>query len=169
MKRILTLIAVILSISFVFSSCKKTPEEKLLKAMKPLAEAYLDSCKVTYDSTRVDCVDTITEMSYANLNIALLTEMENNYQMQYEDALINDSTKATYIRLYLGDIRNSIQDFEELMGSGELDAKKVLLYMVTGTMCKGKDKENYMFFVRPDKKTLYTMDPFGNNLLYEEE
>jgi len=169
MKRILILAAAVVTIVFACSSCKKTPEEKLLKAMKPLAEAYLDTCKVTYDSTRVDCVDTITELSYANLNIELLSHMEENYQMQYEDALVNDTVKATYLRLYLSDIRNSIEDFEELMGSGELDSKEVLLYMVTGTLCKGEEKDNYMFFVRPDKKTLYTMDPFGNNLLYEDQ
>jgi len=169
MKRILTLVTAIVAVILACSSCNKTPEEKLLKSMKPLAEAYLDTCKVTYDSTRVDCVDTITEMSYANLNIELLSHMEENYQMQYEEALANDTVKATYLRLYLNDIRNTIQDFEELMGTGELDSKEVLLYMVTGTLCKGNEKENYMFFVRPDKKTLYTMDPFGNNLLYEEK
>jgi hypothetical protein len=162
-----TLILIFLTV-VLGSSCTKTPEEKLLKAMKPMAEAYLDTCKVSYDSIRVVCVDTITELSYANLNIELLKNMEDNYQMQYEEAMVEDTVKAKYLRLYLGDIRNAISDFQDLMETGDLNEKDVLLYMVTGIVCKDQDKENFMFFVRPDKKTLHTLDPFGDNLLYEE-
>lgn len=140
----------------------------MIKAMKPMAEAYLDTCQVTYDSVRVDCVDTINEYNYANLNIELLRNMEQNYQMQYEDALEEDTVKASYLRLYLGDIRHAIQDFQELMESGDLDSQKVLLYMVSGTVCRGQEKDPFMFFVYPDKMTLHTLDPFGNNLLYED-
>lgn len=133
-----------------------------------MAEAYLDTCKVSYDSIRVVCVDTITELSYANLNIELLKNMEDNYQMQYEEAMAEDTVKAKYLRLYLSDIRNTINDFQDLMETGDLNEKDVLLYMVTGVVCKDQDKENFMFLVRPDKKTLHTLDPFGDNLLYEE-
>ncbi|MBO7647219.1 MAG: hypothetical protein J6S56_03890 [Bacteroidales bacterium] len=152
-----------------FASCHRTPEERLQRAMMPLAKAYLDTCKVSYDSVRVDCVDTITELSYANLNIELLTNMEANYEMQYEEALVEDTAKAKYLRLYLGDIRRTIDDFQDLMETGDLKNTGGLLYMVTGVLSKGEEKENFMFLVRPDKKTLHTLDPFGNNLLYEEE
>jgi len=152
-----------------FASCHRTPEERLQRAMMPLAKAYLDTCKVTYDSVRVDCVDTITELSYANLNIELLSNMEANYEMQYEEALTEDTVKAQYLRLYLGDIRRTIEDFQDLMESGDLKDKEVLLYMVTGTISKDDKKENFMFFVQPDKKTLHTLDPFGDNLLYKDE
>lgn len=141
----------------------------MLKAMQPMAEAYLDTCGVSYDYVQVDCVDTITEYNYANLNIELLRNMEQNFQMQYEDALVEDTLKASYLRLYLGEIRNTIKDFQELMGSGDLDSKEVLLYMVSGTVCKGQEKDPIMFFVYPDKMTLHTLDPFGNNLLYRDE
>ncbi|MBR4136008.1 MAG: hypothetical protein IKU03_06340 [Bacteroidales bacterium] len=150
-------------------SCTSTPEEKLLKSLKPLAKEYLKENKIPYDSLRVDCVDTITELSYANLNIELLSNMENNYQMQYEEAMIDDTVKANYLRLYLGDIRRTIEDFQDLMESGNLDSKKVLLYLVTGTVFNGEESEYFMFLVKPDKKTLHTMDPFGDNLLYQDE
>ncbi|MBO7445919.1 MAG: hypothetical protein J6T86_05880 [Bacteroidales bacterium] len=158
------------AICLVFcASCHRTPQEKLQRAMIPLAKAYLDTCKVSYDSVRVDCVDTITELSYANLNIELLTNMEANYEMQYEEALTEDTVKANYLRLYLGDIRRTIENFQDLMETGDLKNTGVLLYMVTGVLSNGEEKENFMFLVRPDKKTLHTLDPFGNNLLYEEE
>ena len=55
---------------------KKSEEEKLKDAMKQCATEYLKNDGITaYDSLRVDCVDTVTEMGYAKLNSELLAQM----------------------------------------------------------------------------------------------
>ncbi len=150
-------------------SCSNTSEKRLFKKMKPLAEQYLADCDIIYDSLRIDCIDTINELNYANLNIELLHEMEDAYLTQYQELIQTDTVKAHYVRLYLRDIQNTLEDLTSMMENGELDNQKLLLYMVSGYSHEGKEKEPFIFFVQPDLKTLYTMDPFGDNLLYREE
>lgn len=168
----LTLCLIICGLIAGFYSCS-TPQEKLKRQFKPLAKAYLDSNQVAFNSIEIKCVDTVTELGYANMNREFLTEMEDSYQAQYAAALENgDSSMSNYLRLYLRDVIRTREDFEDLMDNGDLKTDGVLLYLVTGNFKKDKndlDGEDFMFFVNSDKKTLHILDPFGDNLLYKDE
>lgn len=167
----LSIVALSLLLVCSFTACKNYGVNKLKRQMKPLAKTYLQSEKVTdYDSLAIDFVDTVTELGYASLNLELLAQMEGSYQGLYNQAVeAGDSQKMEVVSLYLNDIERTRADFEELMSSGELNETNTLLFMVTGHYAKGKEKTPFIFFVKPDKESLYTMDPFGDNLLYTDE
>ncbi len=162
----------LLSLICLLSGChKKTEEEKLKEAMVTLAKDYLKADGITqYDSLRVDCVDTVTELGYANLNSELLDQMADAYQEMYNEAVVNNETKKIEpLALYLKEINRTKADFDNLMENGDLKADGILLFMVTGSYFHGGKKEPIMFLVEPDKKSLHTLDPFGDNLLYRDE
>lgn len=141
--------------------------------MKAVAKEYLHSNKVKFTDVKINCVDTVTEMGYANLNRELLTHMEDSYQAQYEAAIQEGEAETRdYLRLYLNETIRTREDFEDLMNGGSLKSDGVLLYMVTGIFKESKNDEKgqeFMFLVQPDKKTVHTLDPFGDNLLYKDE
>lgn len=167
------ILAIILATSILLlASChKKSDEEKLKDAMKLCAAEYLKNDGITaYDSLRVESVDTVTEMGYAKLNSVLLSQMADTYQVLYEEAVNDDDiSKVDAITRYLNEISRTKNDFDELMESGDLNGEGILLFMVTGSYYHGGQAEPLMFLVHPDKKTLYTLDPFGDNLLYRED
>lgn len=171
MKKI-TLYLIIGTLIAGFYACS-TPEEKLQKQIKPLAKEFLDSNDVAYKFLEIKCIDTVTELGYANMNCEFLTEMENSYQSQYYAALANgDSSTSHYLSLYLRDIIRTKEDFEDLMENGDLKSTGVLLYLVTGNFKKDKEDEegeDFMFFVNQDKKSIHVLDPFADNLLYKDE
>ena len=161
-----------IALAICSQGCKKLSNaDKLKKSMKPLAKEYLKTNGITdYDSLKIDFVDTVTEMGYANLNSELLEQMEYAYQEQYNEAIANnDLKKADPIQLYINEINRTKADFDELMQSGELKSDGILLFMVTATYFKDGKGEPTIFMVTPDKKALYTLDPFGDNLLYQDE
>ena len=170
MQKILSIILAT-SILLLAGCHKKSEEEKLKDAMKLCATEYLKNDGITaYDSLRVDCVDTVTEMGYAKLNSELLAQMADAYQALYEEAVNDDDiSKVDAISLYLNEINRTKNDFDDLMESGDLKADGILLFMVTGAYYHGGQAEDLMFLVQPDKKTLHTLDPFGDNLLYRED
>ena len=150
---------------------KKSEKQKLIDAMTECAAEYLKNDGITaYDSLRVECVDTVTEMGYAKLNSVLLSQMADTYQVLYEEAVNDDDiSKVDAITRYINEINRTKNDFDELMESGDLKGDGILLFMVTGSYFHGGQAEPLMFLVQPDKKTLYTLDPFGDNLLYRED
>lgn len=168
-----TLITIFVSMVFSFSACHTNSEVRLKKQMKKVAESYLDSNAVSYQIVDIESVDTVTEMGYANLNRELISQMEESYMAQYEAAIQEGNTsREEILRLYLKDITNTREDFEDLMSAGSLKSDGVLLYMVTGRFKANKKDETgeeFMFLVNPDKKTIHNLDPFGNNLLYKDE
>ena len=62
----------------------------------------------------------------------------------------------------LGDTGQYLIDYGDLLTEG------VTLFMVTGNFQKDGVKQEFMFLVNPDKKSLHTLDPFGDNLLYKD-
>ncbi|MCQ2276069.1 MAG: hypothetical protein MJZ87_03890 [Bacteroidales bacterium] len=155
----------------LFSGCKNHGINKFKRQMKPLAEEYLANDKITdYDSLQIECIDTLSELSYAKLCSELLGNMENAYEMQLQQAYQTNDERAEYLEMYVGEVTRTLEDFEDLMNSGDLKKDGVLLYMVTGSYVNAKkQKEDFMFLVNPDKKTLHMLDPFGDNLLYKDE
>lgn len=168
-KRILPILLVALVICF--GGCKKKSEvDRLKDTLFPLAKEYLKAEKIEhYDSLKIDCIDTLTELSYANLNIFSLEQMANSYEEIYNDAVVNNSNNVESIHLQLNEVNRVKADFEELIENGDLKTEGVLLFFVSGTYYVQGQAEPFSYFVYPDKKTLYTMDPFGDNLLYKDE
>ena len=167
MKRYLVF-CLLLSTTVLFSGCSNREVNKLKRQMKTLAKEYLkDNDIAQYDSLNIECVDTLTELGYAKLTSELLANMEEAYEMQMaqpaDDATINE------LNANLNEISSVESEFEELIDNAELKTSGILLFMVTGTFVdKNKDKQEFMFLVNPDKKTLHVLDPFGNNLLRHE-
>ena len=96
--------------------------------------------------------------------------MEASYQAQYDQAVLEDKgQKLEYLHLYLNEINQTKTDFEDLMDSGDLKEDGILLYMVSGHYWKDNERVPLIFFVTADKRKIYTMDPFGDNLLYKDE
>ncbi len=154
-----------------FSGCKNHAANKLKRQMKPFAKSYLKTERIVgYDSLTIDCVDTITEMGYARLNVELLTQMEASYQQQYEQAVSEDKGQTLeYLSLYINEIGRTKADFEDLMENGDLKEDGILLYMVSGHYFKDNERVPFIFFVTADKRKIHTLDPFGDNLLYKDE
>lgn len=165
------LILLALLATILLAGCKDYATNKLKRQMKPFAKSYLKTEKVVdYDSLTIDCVDTVTEMSYARMNVEFLNQMEASYQEQYEQAVREDKGQTLeVIGLYLNEIGRTKADFEDLMDSGNLKETGVLLFMVTGHYVKDKERVPIIFFVTADKRNLHTLDPFGDNLLYKDE
>lgn len=138
--------------------------------MKPLAKEYLKNENVKdYKNLTIVCVDTLTEFGYAKLNTELLAGMQDSYERQLNEALANDDSRiSNALERYLNEIIKISNDFKDLMENGQLKTNGVLLYMVTGKYLKDNNAEEFMFIVNADKKTLHTIDPFGDNLLYKD-
>ena len=151
------------------SGCSDHATNKLKRQMKSLAKEYLKSMEISdYDELTIECVDTLTELGYAKLTTELLTNMQQAYQEQL-GATTDDAT-TTELLVNLSEISSVADELEERIDNGDLKTSGVLLYMVTGTMVdKNKDKQEFMFLVNPDKKSLHNLDPFGNNLLRDEQ
>lgn len=165
------LIAAALIATVAFAGCKDYAANKLKRQMRPFAKSYLKTERVVgYDSLTIECVDTLTEMGYARLNIELLGEMEAAYQAQYDRAeRAGKGQELEYLGLYLNEIGRTRDDFEELAESGGLKDHGILLYMVTAHYVKDNERIPLIFFVTPDRRKLHTLDPFGDNLLYQDE
>ena len=165
------IIAVSILFACSFCGCKNYATNKLKREMKPFAKSYLKTERVVdYDSLTIDCVDTVTEMGYANMNIEFLNQMEDNFRSQYEQAALEDKTQTMeVIKVQLNETIRTRDDFEDLMTSGDLKGTGVLLFMVTGHYVKDGERVPFIFFVTADKRNIYTMDPFGDNLLYKDE
>lgn len=165
------IIAVSILLACSFCGCKNYATNKLKREMKPFAKSYLKTERVVdYDSLTIDCVDTITEMGYARVMVELLNQMEASYQAQYDQAVLEDKgQKLEYLHLYLNEIDQTKTDFEDLMENGDLKENGILLYMVSGHYWKDNERVPLIFFVTADKRKIYTMDPFGDNLLYKDE
>lgn len=172
MKRILLFVLTLTSL-LCCTSCDSFKQKSLNRNMRKAAEKYLKDNEVKFESLKITSIDTVSELGYANLNRVMLAQMEAAYTQQYQEAIINQDEKtADALNRYLNDISNTIDDFEDLMQNGDLKRDGILLYMVTGSFKVQKTDEAgepFYFFVKPDKKTVHTLDPFGNNLLYENE
>jgi hypothetical protein len=134
-----------------------------------MAKVYLEQEEITgYKDLTITSVDTLTEYGYAKLNSELLGDMEEAYEQMYWDGS-DDSARHEAIGLYLREIQRTRADFDELIDDGDLLTEGVLLFMVTGNYEQKGEKQEFMFLVNPDKKSLHTLDPFGDNLLYKDE
>ncbi len=159
----------VLSAVLLFTGCQKMEQNKLNRQMKKMAKVYLQQEEITgYKDLTITSVDTLTEYGYAKLNSELLGDMANAYEQMYWDGS-DDSARHEAIGLYLREIQRTRADFDELIDDGDLLTEGVLLYMVTGNYQKDGKKQEFMFLVNPDKKSLHTLDPFGDNLLYKDE
>jgi hypothetical protein len=163
-KRILFVLTAIL----LFSGCQKMEQNKLNRQMKKMAKAYLEQEEITdYKKLTISSVDTLTEFSYAKLNSELLGNMAEVYEQMYWDES-DDTTRREAIGLYLREIQRIKADMDELIDDGDLLTEGVLLFMVTGNYQQKGENQEFMFLVNPDKKSLHTLDPFGDNLLYKD-
>ena len=159
----------VLSAVLLFTGCQKMEQNKLNRQMKKMAKVYLQQEEITgYKDLTITSVDTLTEYGYAKLNSELLGDMAEAYEQMYWDGS-DDSARHEAIGLYLREIQRTRADFDELIDDGDLLTEGVLLFMVTGNYQKDGKKQEFMFLVNPDKKSLHTLDPFGDNLLYKEE
>ena len=158
-----------LAVALCLSGCQKMQQNKLNRQMKKMAKVYLEKEEVRdYKKLTIRCVDTITEFSYAKLTSELLGNMEGMYEQMYWDES-NDTSKREVVGLYLNEIRRTRADFEDLIDNGDLLTEGVLLYMVSGSFIKDGKEQDMTFLVNADKKSLHTLDPFGDNLLYKDE
>lgn len=153
----------------LFASCQKMAQNKLTRQMKKMAKVYLQQEQITdYKDLTVSSVDTLTEYGYAKLTSELLGDMANAYeQMYWDDA--DDTARREVIGLYLKEIQRTKADLDDLIDDGDLLTEGILLFMVSGDYQKDGKKQDFMFLVNPDKKSLHTLDPFGDNLLYKDE
>ena len=151
------------------SGCQKMEQNKLNRQMKKLAKTYLQQEQITdYKDLTISSVDTLTEFGYAKLTSELLGDMEGAYeQMYWDDA--DDTARREVIGLYLKEIQRTKADLDDLIDDGDLLTQGILLFMVTGNFQKDGKKQDFMFLANPDKKSLHTLDPFGDNLLYKDE
>ena len=162
-------ILILLTAVICLAGCQKMEQNKLNRQMKKMAKVYLEQEEITgYKDLTITSVDTLTEYGYAKLNSELLGDMAEAYEQMYWDGS-DDSARHEAIGLYLREIQRTRADFDELIDDGDLLTEGVLLFMVTGNYQKDGKKQEFMFLVNPDKKSLHTLDPFGDNLLYEEE
>jgi uncharacterized protein YcfL len=153
---------------FLFAGCQKMAQNKLNRQMKKMAETYLQQEQITdYQKLAITSVDTLTEFSYAKLTSELLENMESVYEQMYWDDS-DDTSRREVIGLYLKEIKRTKADMDDLIDNGDLLTKGVILFMVTGNLEKDGNKQEFMFLVNPDKKSLHTLDPFGDNLLYKD-
>lgn len=163
------IIVVLLAAVLCLSGCQKMQQNRLNRQMKRVAKTYLKQEEIKdYQKLTIAIVDTLTEFGYAKLNLELLDDMELYYREMYCDAS-DDTTRREVIGLYLNEIIRTEADFEDLIDNGDLQTTGVVLFMVTGTYQKDGQDQQFMFLVNPDKKTLHNLDPFGDNLLYEDE
>jgi len=162
-------ILILLTSAICLAGCQKMEQNKLNRQMKKMAKVYLEQEEITgYKDLTITSVDTLTEYGYAKLNSELLGNMEEVYEQMYWDES-GDTNRREAIGLYLREIQRIKADMEELIDDGELLTEGVLLFMVTGNYQKDGEKQEFMFLVNPDKKSLHTLDPFGDNLLYKDE
>lgn len=161
-------IIILLTAVICLTGCQKMEQNKLNRQMKKMAKAYLEQEEITgYKDLTISSVDTLTEYGYAKLNSELLGDMANAYEQMYWDDS-GDSSRHEAIGLYLREIQRIKADMDELIDDGDLLTEGVLLFMVTGDYQKEGEKQEFMFLVNPDKKSLHTLDPFGDNLLYKD-
>ena len=166
MKHIIPLI--LFMAALCFAGCQKMQQNKLNRQMKKMAKTYLQQEQVTdYQKLTITSVDTLTEYGYAKLTSELLENMEGVYEQMYWDDS-DDTARREVIGLYLKEIRRTKTDMEDLIDNGDLLTEGVTLFMVTGNFQKKGEKQEFMFLVNPDKKSLHTLDPFGDNLLYKD-
>ena len=159
---------VFLLVALSFTGCQKMQQNKLFRQMKEVAKVYLQQEEITdYENLTISSVDTLTEYGYAKLTSELLDNMSAAYDQMYWQE--TDSVRRNAIGLYLGETYQIKDDMEALIENGDLLTEGVLLYMVTGKYEKDGDTQEFMFLVNPDKKTLHTLNPFADNLLYKEE
>ena len=150
------------------TGCQKMQQNKLNRQMKKMAITYLRQEQVTdYQKLTITSVDTLTEYGYAKLTSELLENMEGVYEQMYWDDS-DDTARREVIGLYLKEIQRTKADMEDLIDNGDLLTEGVTLFMVTGNFQKEGEKQEFMFLVNPDKKSLHTLDPFGDNLLYKD-
>jgi hypothetical protein len=155
------ILALLLLCALWGTSCKDYATNKLQRQMKPFAKQYLAEDQVKdYSDLTIKCVDTVTEVGYAQLTLELLGNMEAaNSESGYSPEVQN---------LMLKDIHDIQQVLEALLSEGILDSKGVLLYMVTASYLTPEQREReFIFFVNADKKSLHTLDPFGDNLVLQ--
>jgi hypothetical protein len=153
----------------LFAGCQKMAQNKLNRQMKKMAKVYLQQEEITsYKDLTIKCVDTLTEYGYAKLNSELLADMAEAYERMYWDDS-DDSVRHEAIGLYLREIQRTKADFDDLIDNGDLLTEGVVLFMVTGNYLKDNENQDFMFLVNPDKKSLHSLDPFGDNLLYKDE
>ena len=143
-------------------------QNKLNREIKKLAKIYLQQEEIAdYENLNIASVDTLTEFGYAKLNSELLGSMADVYEQMYWDDS-EDTARREAIGLYIREIQRTKADMDELIDNGDLLTEGVLLYMVTGHYQQKGKTEEFMFLVNPDKKSLHTLDPFGDNLLYKD-
>ena len=149
--------------------CQKMEQNKLNRQMKSVAKTYLQDEEITgYKNLFITSVDTLTEFSYAKLTSELLGNMEAAYGQMYMDDS-EDTNRQEVVGLYLRETHRIKAELDELIDNGDLLTSGVLLFMVTGKYQKDNENQEFMFLVNPDKKTVHTLDPFSNNLLYKDE
>ena len=152
----------------LFAGCQKMELNKLNRQMKKMAKTYLQQEQITdYQKLAITSVDTLTEYGYAKLTSELLENMEGVYEQMYWDDS-DDTARREVIGLYLKEIQRTKADMEDLIDNGDLLTEGVTLFMVTGNFQKEGEKQEFMFLVNPDKKSLHMLDPFGDNLLYKD-
>ena len=149
--------------------CQKMQQNRLNHQMKRMAKTYLQQEEISgYKHLMVTSVDTLTEFGYAKLTSELLGNMETAYGQMYMDDS-DDTNRREVIGLYLRETHRIKTDMDELIDNGDLQTEGILLFMVTGKYTKNDEEKEFMFLAKPDRKTMHTLDPFGNNLLYKDE
>lgn len=161
-------IFLLLATALLLASCQNMQQKKLNRQMKKMAKIYLQQEEIKdYKDLTITSVDTLTEFSYAKLNSELLGNMADAYEQMYWDE--EDSAKREVIGLSFRETKRTQRDMDDLIDNGDLLTQGVLLFMVTGNYKKNNENQEFMFLVNPDKKSLHYLDPFGNNLLYQDE
>lgn len=161
-------ILLLLATALLLASCQNMQQKKLNRQMKKMAKIYLQQEEIKdYKDLTITSVDTLTEFSYAKLNSELLGNMADAYEQMYWDE--EDSAKREVIGLSFRETKRTQRDMDDLIDNGDLLTQGVLLFMVTGNYKKDNENQEFMFLVNPDKKSLHYLDPFGNNLLYQDE
>lgn len=170
MKKNIVILSLLAFAVLTLPACQNRDAKKMQRQMKSLAKTYLEEEQITsYDSLTVVCVDTLTELRYARLNSQLLQEMIQAYQQQYEETALNgDQQKLEYLNLYINEALRTQQDFDDLIDAGDLQDEAPLLFMATCYYYKDGQKIPFVFLSTSDKKKTYTLDPFGDNLLYKD-
>ncbi len=170
MKNNIILLFLLAAAMLTLPACQNRDAKKMQRQMESLAKTYLEEEHITgYDSISIVSVDTLTELRYARLNSQLLQEMIQAYQQQYEETAQNgDQQRLEYLNLYINEALRTQQDFDDLIDAGDLQDEVPLLFMVSCSYYKDGQGTPFIFLSTLDKKKTYTLDPFGDNLLYKD-
>jgi hypothetical protein len=165
-KKLLLALPIMGAIVLIVASCHRNSAHEQVEKLKDLSIAFAkDSLKLEVDSVQIVKIDTLTQLGYAKITLEMLENMDEQYQLNYQRALLaqNDALIAE-METYLLQIRELKQKFINIVDNATIDNKEIFLYMYQANFWHSGGIFEAILFAMPNYK-FYDLDPFSNNLL----